>query len=229
MFLHCWLIYNKAATGSKRTSSFQKQEHPVNLELNVYVLSSLELSYYAPHWLVPESCWDTGSTSSSFETIRLSNVHPTCTTRTKKKLQAEYNSLFTDPYWETHIQALQSTASRWHLTGHQHHYLQHSIQIVFELAIWEPGYAQVFAYAEIATAAAFASRVVNHGQVRDNQLSRLLRGRCDCCYYSLLSPTGTSPALSRMIQAKQDYLSALISQPELLSMQILVLLDLLTQ
>ena len=144
-------------------------------------------------------------------------------------LQAEYNTVFTDPYWEAHIEALYSTASRWHLTGHQHHYLQHDSQIVFELAIWEPGYAKMFAYAEIATVAAFALRVVNHGQVRDNQISWRLRVWCDCYYYALLSPTGMSPALSRMIQAKQDYLSALISQPKLLSVQILVLLDLLTQ
>lgn len=49
MLLHCWLIYNNAATSSKRTSSFWEQEYPVNLESNVYVLSSVELSYYM-HW-----------------------------------------------------------------------------------------------------------------------------------------------------------------------------------
>jgi len=76
-------------------SSFQKQEYPVNLELNVYVLSSLELSlsvyvlsslelsYYALRWLVPEPCSDTGGISSSSRTIRLNNLHPTCATRMK--------------------------------------------------------------------------------------------------------------------------------------------------
>lgn len=83
-------------------------------------------------------------------------------------LQGEYNSIFTDPYWEAWSQVLHSTASSWHLTGHHHHYLQHSIQIVFGLAIWEPGYAKVFAYAEIAPVAAFALRVANDGKVRDN-------------------------------------------------------------
>jgi len=57
----------------------------------------------------------------------------------------------------------------------------------FELAIWELGYAIVFARAEIAVVAAFALRVVNHGQVTDNQTSRLLRVRCDCCCCALLT------------------------------------------
>lgn len=84
-------------------------------------------------------------------------------------------------------------------------------------------------YAEIATVAVFALRVVNHGNVRDKQVSQLPKVQRVCFYDARLSPTGTSPALSRMIQAKQDYLSAPISQPKLLSLQILVLLDLLTQ
>lgn len=125
-------------------------------------------------------------------------------------LQAEYSCIFTDPSWEIHIQALHSTASRWHLTGQHHQYVQHSIQIVFELAVWEPACVKVFAYAEIATV---VLRVVNHGQVRDRSPN--------CCYYGLLSPSGTSPTLRGMIQAKQDHLSAQISQLKLLSVQIL--------
>lgn len=81
MLLHCWLIYNNAATSSKRTSSFWEQEYPVNLESNVYVLSSVELSCYA---LIPEPCWDTDGISYSSDTLRLNNLHGTHTTTTKE-------------------------------------------------------------------------------------------------------------------------------------------------
>lgn len=73
-----------------------------------------------------------------FETIRMNNLHPTCTSRMKKMLQVEYNSIFSDPYWESHIQALHSPACRQYLTGQHYHYLQYGIQIVLDLTIWEP-------------------------------------------------------------------------------------------
>lgn len=85
MLLHCWLIYNNAATSFKRTSSSWKQEYPVNLESNVYVLSSVELSYYALCWLVPEPCWDTEGIFSSPNTLRLNNLHSTHTNKTKER------------------------------------------------------------------------------------------------------------------------------------------------
>lgn len=160
------------------------------------------------HWLVTESCEDTLKPSGWTTYI------PPASPRWKKNAPGRIQQYF-----------------QWSLLGITHSSIaQPSMQTAPHwptlplFAIQHPNctwpdnlrarYAKVFAHTEGTAVAASAPRAANHGQVRDNQI--------------LLSPTGTSPAPSQMIQAQWHYLSTWISEPKLLSMPILVLLDLLT-
>lgn len=120
------------------------------------------------HWVVTESWWDTLKLSEWMTYI------PPAPPGWKKMLQAEHNSVFSDPYWESHIQALHSMASRQHLTwptlplfATQHS----SCAWAANLRAW---YAKAFAYTEI-TVAASAAR------------SETIRS-ANCCYHGLLVP-----------------------------------------
>lgn len=162
------LIHLQGSHRSQRLSSFHKQEHPVNLQLKAYMLSLLELSCYA----------HTGWSQSPGGTLRnYQNERPTSLLYLqdeKKLLQAEHNSVFSDPYWESHIQALHSMASRQHLTWPTLPLFATQHSSCAWAANLRARYAKAFAYTEI-TVAASAAR------------SETIRS-ANCCYHGLLVP-----------------------------------------